>query len=309
MMNEHEETRQQELRESWIESLLMSATAPQDHADRIARAMDQIETEPQIPTSVNGKRHRSRYLQWGSIAVAASVLLALFLMVQNSASRTAMAAIQRSLNVAAERTARKYLMQIDYRSATGETISTESDLYVQGSDRFALRHPGLLPGTSVWLGQNGSDSWIVPALGPVIEGDQTVLGRWMNNRQELDTPYLHVTTMLTRMSRGYVLKSLDDEPITVPGEGTVECQHIHARRKSFVKNTKLPDTIELWASRESGMAIRLVAHWELEDGEPGRETSVLTFQNDEPTLSDDWFTAEGHLEGRRKRRRVNSSKI
>ena len=40
-MNKHEKEKQDELRESWIESLLVSATNPQDNSDRIDRAMSQ----------------------------------------------------------------------------------------------------------------------------------------------------------------------------------------------------------------------------------------------------------------------------
>ena len=41
-MNENEKAKQDEFREVWIESLLVSAANPQEHTDRVARAMEQI---------------------------------------------------------------------------------------------------------------------------------------------------------------------------------------------------------------------------------------------------------------------------
>ena len=109
-MNEHEKPQQEEeLRERWIESLLVSATSEQDHTDRIARAMSQLEAQQLAPQTAGPDRTRTRFLQWGSIGVAATVLLALFLLVQTGGSQSAIAAIQRSLNVAAQPTTRKYL--------------------------------------------------------------------------------------------------------------------------------------------------------------------------------------------------------
>lgn len=297
-MTEHEKRqRDEELRERWIESLLMSATSQRDHTDRIDCAISQLETQLVVPHSAGPARSRIRFLQWGSIGVAAAVVLALFLLVQTGGSQSAMAAIERSLNVASQRTTRKYLLQIEYRPAIGETRTFDNDLYVQGSDRFALRHPGLLSDTSFWLGGNGVQSWVLPAFGPVLKGDNTVLSRWLRSRKEMDTPYLHVTTVMKRMmSRGYRLEALSDEQLAIPDGLAVECEHIRAERTT-PDQPDLPDTIELWASLESGMAVKLIARWQLEDGEIGRESIVLTFQNEEPSLSDDWFTAEAHYEG------------
>jgi hypothetical protein len=314
MMNEQEESKHpnhQELSESWIESLLVSATRPQDHSDRVARAMSQIETGSVRPHSGDQAKMWKRCLQWSSIGVAASVLLALFLLFSNGGTQSAMAAVQRSLNAAAERIARKYLLQVEFQTANGGTRRIDNDFYVQGDDRFALRHPGLLPGNSFWLGQDGNESWVLPAFGPVLKGHNTFLSRWLRSQQKgslglADITHLHVTTLLKRMSRGYQLEALDDEEIAIPESGTVVCQHIRARRQTADQPYR-PDTIELWASRESGMAVRLIARWELKEDEIGRESVVLTFQSEEPSLSDAWFTAEGHYEGSRPIVRIDAA--
>lgn len=311
-MDEHEKFEREELRESWIESLVVSATRPPANADRVARAMSQIEADQVSPHSGDRGRRRTRWFQSGAIAVAAAVLVALFFLVPSGGTPSALAAIERSLDVAAQEKARKYLLQVEYRLKNGGTRTIANDLYVQGSNRFAIRHPGLVPGTSLWLGRNGSESWVVPPIGPVFTGNKTMVRRWLRSRNGLDksfvrleTPYLHVTTILRRMSRGYRLGMLEDEEIAIPVGGPVACRHIRAERKS-PEEPNLPNTIELWASRESGMAVRLVATWELEDGEIGRKSVVLTFQNEERSLSKDWFTAQGHYDGHRSIIRMNS---
>jgi hypothetical protein len=270
--------------------------------------MSEIETDQVRPSSSDQARKRARLYQWGSIGVAATVLLALLFLVQTGGSQSAIAAIQRSLNVAAHPTTRKYLLQIESQSVIGGTRETDIDLYVHGNNRFALRHPGPLPQANFWVGQNGSDSWVVPPIGPVVKGDRTLLSRWIHSREELDdSALLHITTVLRRMmSRGYRLEKLADEEITIPHGPAVECQHIRAERE-ITDQQDLPDAIELWASRESGMAMRIIARWEREDGEVGKKSVVLTFQNDEPSLAADWYTADAHYQGQRSIIRMDSS--
>ncbi|MEQ9379384.1 MAG: hypothetical protein RJP95_00865, partial [Pirellulales bacterium] len=162
-----------------------------------------------------------------------------------------------------------------------------------GTDRFALRHPSPLPSKSVWIGRHDAESWIVPPIGPVLKGDHTLHCR--RTREELDIPSLDISTLLTRMmSSGYRLETLSDQEIAGPDGLMFECQHIRAERKK-ADQPDLPAAIELWASRESGMAVRLIASWALGDGDTGKESVVLSFQGEEPDLSDAWFTAEAHV--------------
>ncbi|TWT97129.1 hypothetical protein [Neorhodopirellula pilleata] len=304
-MNENEELKRGQLRDCWIESLLASAVTPQDHADHVARAMKRI-NEPEATHVADVTRTSRRSVRWGAIAIAASVLIALsFVLDVDGTSAKAMAAVQRSLHVAAEQMTRKYLLQVQYRSPTGSEPQIDNELYVQGHDRFVLRHPGLLSSSSFWLGKNETDEWVVPPIGPVRIGSDMVLSRWLASHEQLDTPYLHVTTLLTRMSQGYRLDDLSDKEVTLPDGTVVACQHIRAEL-DVTDEPNAPDTIELWVSRETGMAIRIVVRWNLADGEAGRKSIALTFQTDEPALSDEWFTPEAHYQGRRVIMRIDS---
>lgn len=307
-MTDQDDSKLEDLRERWIESLLVGATIQEDHTDRIERAMGQLGDQHVASQTAAPAGNKIRFLQFGSIGVAASFLLALFLWIQTGGSQSAMAAIKRSINVAAEPTTRKYLLQIETQSMIGGAREIDIDLYVHGNSHFAFRHPGPLPHAFFWVGQNGDDSWIVPPVGPVVKGDRTMLSRWMRSSEELDdSALLHINTVLSRMtSRGYRLEKLADEDITIPHVVSVECQHIRAERTS-TSPEDLPNTIELWASRETGMAIRIIARWERDDGEVGRKSVVLTFQDEMPSLTADWYTAETHHQGHRPIIRMDSS--
>ena len=299
-MNDQGNSKRDELRESWIDSLLISATKPQDHSERIAQAMDRIEADQLTARPRATKQFGSRWVLWRAMGVVAALLFLGFLLFSDGGTRTAIAAVQRSLDIAAERTIRKYWVEVNYQAAGGQTRTVRNDVYVQGNDRFVLRHPALLPGTSFWLGQDGNESWVLPAFGPVLKGDNTMLGRWLETRGQPATPYLHVTSVLERMmSRGYQLKTVSsDESITVSEAVAVACRHIRAERTA-AQEPGLPETIDLWAGQDSGMAMRLVARWKPAERVTGRESVVITFRNEETTLSDAWFTAEGHYEGTR----------
>ena len=62
--------------------------------------------------------------------------------------------------------------------------------------------------------------------------------------------------------------------------------------------------IELWSDLESGFAVQLIARWHLSDGEVGRESVEVQFQ--EPVeLHDQFFTPDAH--GGKDRPRVDFS--
>ena len=307
-MNDQENSKRDELRESWIESLLISATNPQDHSKRIAQALDRIEADHLTAPPKPAPQFRSRRMLWSTMGVVAALLLLALLLFPNGGARSAMAAVQRSLDVAAERTIRKYWLEVNYQAASGQTNTIRNDLYVEGNDRFALRHPGMLPGTSFWLGQDGDEAWVLPAFGPVLKGDNTILSKWLETRGQPAAAYLHVSTVLDRMmSRGYRLETASSkESVDISNSVSVTCLHIRAERTA-AQEPGLPETIDLWASHETGMAIRLVARWKLAEGVAGRESVVITFRNQEDTLSDAWFTAEGHYEGKRPTMRFDKS--
>ena len=306
-----ENERQLELREAMIEALLESAYDSDSAANerRIENVMNRLET-----VEIGGgqaaiqspPRNRSRRLpRWISLAVAVSVLVTLVVVFQaTGSSGYALATVNRSIAAARELFARRYSVTVTVCNASQGAVDIKSDLYVEGNKRFALRHPALIPGTSIWLGSDGNETWIVPAIGPVRVGDETALGRWVSQQQQLSTPYLHVSTILARMAQGYRLEKKSIVILTRADGTVVECQHIIGHLKSN-RNDKLPDTISLWADVETGVAQRVEAIWNLSANESGHQKIVIELVESHD-LSDDWFTAEGHYSGNRRKLRLDS---
>jgi len=291
------------LRESYIDALL-SVAYDQDHgslANRIEQVMQRIEQEKRVASDRSSNAApiatRKTWNRWISIAIAASLLVAMSFALQSvSPIQPALAAIEKSIAAAAEQIARKYLVTVTYRSGE-QSYEIENDLYVKGHNRFALRHPAVVPGADLWLGKNGDATWVVPAIGPVLTGNDLALSRWLSAQEQMSTPYLHVTTVLDRMSRGYQLRELEESTIRSSDGTHVDCRHVVGERKGDA-NTSLPATIELWSDKASGVAIRVEASWSLAASESGRQKVVIEFVG-QPELPDNWFEAEGHYSGSR----------
>ncbi len=300
----HEPTSHDNHREALIDALLTAAYVDERLAvaKKIDQVMRQIEHEtsgPRRPTYQHTRATRRTSSRWISWSIAASLLLAMFIGLQYfSPAQPALAAIEQSLAAAAEQVARKYLITVTSRDGN-RTREVKNDLYVQGNARFALRHPALLPGTDVWLGKGEDQTWVVPAFGPVRTGNDLALSRWLNSQEQVSTPYLHVTTVLNRMSRGYRLREMGETTILAANGNEVVCLHVVGELKREA-NQKLPTTIELWSDAQSGVAMRLEARWPLSASESGREKVVIEFA-EQPNLPNNWFEAEGHYSGPRRK--------
>jgi hypothetical protein len=296
-MSDHEkELRERELQDLWIEALLTGVNGGEDHTDRLSHALAQIEHQEIEGVPAPPAEHQTiwRLGGWSTVGVAGAVLLIFLSLLPNDSSHAAMEAIQRSLDVASDRVTRVYQLRRKYRDASGDTIENESELYVRGNDCFALRHPGVLPGATVWLGKNGNETWIVPAFGPPLTGDSTILEKFLGGRAELDTPYLNISSILTRMkSRGFELDYLPPEEISGQSGKTFTCNRIVAYRNG-TGTDNLPISIKLWTDRDSEIAMRIAAQWKVTDQESGVKSIELEFQDEAPSLLEDWFTTEAH---------------
>lgn len=290
--------------ERLIDALLQAAYADERSAigQRVEMVLRQMDSEQSTPAAdpMGDPRGRRRIgNRWVSYAIAVSIVLTLVVGFQMvGPSPTAIAAIERSLLAAGQDIARRYLITVSYRDTDNQTLSVKNDLYVRGNDRFALRHPALLPGADLWLGKEGTGAWVVPSLGPVRTGDDLALSRWLSAHEDLPTPYLHITTVLDRMSRGYRLEELGNARIELGNGSQVDCRHVIGRLR-LMANQKLPATIELWADVETGVAQRIVAKWNLSEGDFGRELVTLEFA-DQPDLPENFFRAEGHYSAPRR---------
>ncbi|MEL6105733.1 MAG: hypothetical protein AAFU85_06850 [Planctomycetota bacterium] len=290
------------LREAWIESLLACAARREDHDVRIADAMARIDPPTSSDSSANvfpAANTRRRAVRWGLLGLATTVLLMIYLAWGTNQTR-AIAAVKRSRLAAAEPTARRYKMRLTRLTPGGTPQDVDADLFVKGNDRFTLRVPGPLFGTSLWLGNDGEEPWVVAPIGPIRKGRGLVLSHWLRQRGKLDTPYLHVSSLLTQMASGYRLRKVADETLTLTNGATEVCDHIigEAELNEPSELPKRPDVIELWCDR-SGVAMRLEARWSLAEDDFGLRTLAIAFEKNDPAIDDSWFTAEGHAGGNR----------
>ena len=255
------------------------------------------ETTEQLPDRSKGK---SGIIAWG-VAVAAVMLIAVTVRILDT-SQTAVAAVDASIAQSLEKIGRRYSITTKLRLRKTNTVDRHVDLFVKGESRFALRGESFLSGRPLWIGNDQGTAWVVPPRGPVIVGNTENLAQWVIGQEEIGTPYLHLSTILTRMRDFYALKSLPDQSVKI-GTQHVRCHHILGKLDSQ-GSVHRPDIIELWTDLESGFTVQLIARWHLSDGELGRESVQVQFQ--EPVeLHDHFFTPDAH--GGKDRPRVDFS--
>ena len=279
-----------------VDSLLQSLYETDKDQARalVSSGMDRLKGIETRSAEENPARLPRIYLpRWLTIglATAAMVLIGVSIPMWGS-SRSAMAAVTQSLNQALQDVARHYVVHSKLRLPNEKSKTHQVDLFVKGGEQFALKIPApIQPFRSIWLGSNRDQSWVVPPIGPVLEGNRRNLSEWFDRREDTSTPYLHITTALELMKELYDLESLPEETVEVNGNA-IWCRHVTGRLKGE-SSKETPDHIDLWANAESGVATRIVATWDLEKGESGRESLTILLQA-EVDLGDEFFTPENH---------------
>jgi hypothetical protein len=310
MSNSQENQDNERLQEAdmqMLDSLLRQALRPEPEAReaRIQGVLQHLDEQTDDPTGdhrqtvARVRRKRSTVPRWISLAAAASLVLAVGLWWQvSSQPRRAYATVQEALRRTAESGARHYNVKAVVQQPLVGKKEVTADLYVDGADRLVLRHPPIPLLGELWMGRNERGSWVAPTRGPVLVGDEKMLQKWMADKKELSTPYLHVTTILHRMSQYYDLEMLPDDSVAAPDQPDtmVRCRRV----RGVLRDTTrwLPRTIDLWTDRSTGIARRLILDWELQPGQLGR--SKVTFELlGSKELPPDWFEhSTHHGEGR-----------
>jgi hypothetical protein len=279
------------LDDALLESLLHQAyVGDPKEQQRISQMLASLEaSERTSQTSL--PKSRMSWNRWVSLALAASVLLvAAYLSNYFAASDAAYAAVMRSLDVTPA--TRAYQIRMVHQRPIWGQREVTADLYLNDRDQFVVRHPGWSRFGDVWIGGDAKNRWIAPRFGPAYVGGDAIVGGWLS-RKDLPSPYLHVSTILERMSRAYQLTMRDDE--TLPRgdalERSIRCQHIVGKLRG--SNRSLPATIELWADIETGMAHRLNLTWQRGESERGPVLWIMDWVGS-PELPSNWFEIEGH---------------
>lgn len=288
---------QAELDEALLDSLLRQAYVgdPQE-SRRIANMLARLDAESvSLQKQATNARRTSR--RWITVALAASLLLAAAYTITNlTTNNAAYAAVIRSMEVTPS--IRAYRIRMVHQRPVWGKREVTSDLYLNDKDQFVIRHPGWSRFRDVWIGGDASRRWIAPRFGPAFVGGEEIVGNWLT-RKDLPSPYLHVNTVLERMSRAYRLKMLSDEQLPQIDSTTnsVLCQHIVGELRR--PNGSLPTRIELWASADTGMAQRLELTWQRAQSERGPVQWSIDLVAT-PELPSNWFELAGHINKDRK---------
>jgi hypothetical protein len=301
-----EPERKQKLDDDLLETLLLESFAKPGREDnRISDLMNKLEPI-QIELAKAGDRYARLRRRTISIAIAATLLLAIgasfFFAGQSSA---AYAAIVRSL--AAVPPTREYRVTMLHQFPVIGHRSFDAKLYLDDSNRFVVHHPGWNGLAEFWVGGSLDSRWIAPKNGPAIIGDDQMIAGWLSMRG-IPSPYLHVTTILERLSRNYKLELLANELITDAGDKskTIKCQHIVGTADTDLANR--PWEIQLWVDIDSGVARRVVLNWKRERFERGPVQWTIELIGT-PVLPDDWFELNGHVEFGRPAGRIGFQRV
>ena len=282
--------RRQQLDQQWLDSLLTSAyQADERQPERIAAVMQQLD-RPVVAQRARAPWYSLQNLS--ALAIAASLLVLATFVMDNSQQR-AYATVARSAK-AAPKTRLYRMHMLVQRPAIGQRELT-ADLYVDPSNRFVLKHPGMFGFGTAWIGGDAEQRWIAPPRGPVIVGGEEIVGRWLMG-QDIDSPYLHLSTLLQRMSKGYALTMLGNVALEGPNRANVECTHV----RGDIRQARpwLPSTIELWADVDSGVAQKVVLHWPPMPNRRGPVRWTIDLIDTPGDLPNDWFDIAGHAAGR-----------
>lgn len=276
--------------------------------DSVLRALAAIDTETSPAVPLQRPRLSRRRWLFSTLSIAASVVgvgLAMWLTFATGGGN-AHAAVKEALRDASRPVDREYRVLIDANgplyaiaSAAQSTPGPlRATLYVQGDRKFALRHPPLLgkvAGRDLWLGCNGRQVWLAPAIGPVfVSNDLSLLDQW-TMQEGVRMPFTQITAALTRLSHDYDLTML--APEILPGQGDIRWNHVRGQRREPA--TLMPAVIDVWSNPTTGTVCRLILDWKRPATEIGPRRIDLELVSEQP-LHDDWYDPGFRNDGSRR---------
>jgi hypothetical protein len=291
--------RKSELDAAWMESLLVEihqsdAAEEKARLNKLFATLDDPSVDVPLRTNDSTSRVSTMMRRVAPLALAASLLVVVSVWwLFSSSSQSAYAAVVRSMKPAPM--TRLYVIHAQATGIGGNVKQREVKLFLDSQDRYAVNHTGWFGG-EVWFGDNGKQKWFVPRLGPAVSGGEWITSKWMT-KKDATSPYLHLNTILQRMANGYQLTRLPSEQLASHDGTLVDCDHVRGLLKPNSKraaNSGIPDSIELWADRESGMAYKVLLTWQRDASQAGPTEWSIELAG-HPKLGDDFFEPRGHL--------------
>lgn len=282
----------------WLNSLLTQLLHPGQAAQRealIQRVMAAIPAPPQtVVPAGGGSRSLPRRSWLATVAsLAALLFIGIYLFAPQAGPKTALAAVERSLQAAAEDVDREYQIQMTREDGIQRP---PIQLSVRGEKNFVWEQ--IVPHGVIRVGSNGQDVWMVPVLGPVMIAPRDEIER-LFRRPQTTMPILNVSTALEWMRDRYDLELLPKESLPESDESTKTIRCVHYRGKLRErKDWFQPETMEIWSDVETGVVQRAVMTW------PGLLPSGVTrgelqLQRPPRKLPSNWFEHAAHHEAHR----------
>ena len=276
------EAHEQELIGTLLDSLYENHS---DQAQQLVTAgLQNIKIEPGVvKTPFQAK-------SWMLLSLAASLVAMVVVVFNLGPAKSATAAVSLTIEESIADVGRRYSLVMELQ-INGIEAERERDLYIKG-DQFAVRTK--LPPLQVrelWVGGNEQMDWVVPPIGPVIQGQPGRLISWVPRDDSVATPFLHLKTVLKRLQEHYELEFVEAETIET-AKGPVYCKKIVGVLRG-TGDEQRPDRFELWAAAESHVAMKLVGHWDESSGIARREKITIQWQ-EEIQLDNDFFGPDAH---------------
>ncbi len=293
------EARRHQADQLLLDALLTQVLNPAEKARReelIRRLMQSTHQETAAPApTVKSRRAWLTTLA----SLAALVVLGLLFLSPAAGPKTALAAVERSLEATAADVDRQYRIQMTKPRGAALLPVT---LTVHGSRKFVWEQPVVL-GT-LRVGSNGEDYWMVPTVGPVVVAEEGSLLERLLSEKQVTTPILTLATALEWLRDRYALELLPEEdlPQVDTPDGRVRCQHIRGQLRTADMVLK-PQHLEIWCDRRTGVVQQMTADWPATE-KLGPLRVEVRLQASPGELPADWYDhASHHAKNRRVIRR------
>lgn len=241
---------------------------------------------------------KSEQRNWriGLLVLSASVFLAVtlgfrYLVAPPSAS----AMLDKSLDWVEQPGARQYEIESQLQRPFLGERNARGELYLDGADRFYIRHEAMLLNGSYYIGSDGNQAWLITPSGEAMNADVDWMRNWLAEQDPLITPELRLAPMLERMQREYDLAITEKRYLdnSLDPGAKVACWHIVGTLSNQKQTKRRPRIIELDADAKAGTVHRLVLDWQLAEGEFGPDQMTFKLVG-QPVLNEEWFHLETH---------------
>ena len=214
--------------------------------------------------------------------VVAGLFLGVAVWWLSSGSSQALAEVEQALAAMTEPSDRTYSIQAEVAGPIGLSRQREGTLYLRGRDHLMVRLDGPL-GSEILGGTDGSESWVMPPIGPVlVSSDPHQFEEWLS-RHHGPSPLLRIDTVLQRVTEGYELT----EARNTDGERYI----VATRLKST--DASRPDTVHLWTDAATGTVLKLEVEWNRARTAPGPRHVTVTLTSEE-SLPAGFFRHQHH---------------